>query len=141
VTEALAALSPQARSDIDAAQPWHDAEPSRHPLAVLVALSNADKHRRLNVVTSNAVGAELPVVVTPPIKAAGLHLGPITPGFELQTVLYSEPQTEALVVPVDFAAVHRLDEADLPREDLRELAPRLVGYVEVLTSTLLQMHL
>lgn len=140
--KAVALLSPAAQAAVEAAQPWQTAAPRSHPLAALVALSNTDKHRQLNVVTSSATGAHLPMLKEVPyVDTTGMHLGPITDGFELYTVKFKEPQTEPLQHATDFAAVHWVDEPDVEREGLRTLAARMVDHVTALTADLLDAHL
>jgi len=141
VVEALALLSPGARTVIEQAQPWRVAEPPGHPLQVLVMLSNIDKHRRLNVVTSSVTGGDLPLPTPDGIASSGVRLGPITAGFEYHSVQFKTPQTEPWVVPLNLAARHWVDEPSVLREDLRELATRLVDHVDALVTELLDEHL
>src|SRR5207237_1853236 len=48
-------VNPEIRTLIDRWQPFHFEDPPRHYLWLLQELSNADKHRALNVITSTHV--------------------------------------------------------------------------------------
>jgi len=57
-------ISPALMKLIDRVQPYHGSDPTAHPLTVLGALSNLDKHRGIPTVTLVADAAEAKVIST-----------------------------------------------------------------------------
>jgi hypothetical protein len=141
VGEMLKPLSPAARAAIEAAQPWQQASPMEHPLAMLAALSNIDKHRRLSLAASSTTGVNVPWLRDDPaVESCTAGMGPITSDLEMLKIKYYEPQTDPRYYDFGLTVVHWIDEPPVPREDLRTLAPRVVDHVEQLSTHLLKDH-
>jgi len=95
-------ISPAARDQLEAVQPFSSDDPARHPLAILDELENRDKHRLLNVGRlSGSVGAVfIPSDLDPPSRSADDPTHHIT-------VWSDEPQI-VQVDPAEFIPSPRL---------------------------------
>ncbi len=126
-----------ALKDIEALQPYHHVkDPAAHPLAVLQHLSNADKHRRLQLTVAKLVGPRVALVSpsgwtleAPPVTSVArdddviavfAHDDPLPPDIDIvahgrQFVGFAESTalTENAAVTVTLEDLHRFVTTDV----------------------------
>jgi hypothetical protein len=89
---------------LDKTQPYHREDPSKHPLAVLRALSNLDKHRGIPTVSLVADSAEFHVHATQGIRKWNSIKANIGAPYEAGAVV-----AEAKIVPDDSGLEPKMD--------------------------------
>lgn len=111
--------------------------PERHPLAMLIALSNHDKHRRLRVARSfiQQFGGDIfrPVNFTRPRISAPL-VGELQPGAEVLRV-YGEPTGEGepdVHVEFDGTGIFIFADSDLPVLSVEDTLRAILGQADAI---------